>query len=90
MLIFKHSGRYPYELSVGKYLKNGLNAIEIEVTGLPANHIASLDQKGVQWRIFKEINIVDLNYKKTGYANWKTMPAGLNSEVKLIPVNFSN
>ncbi|MDM8161467.1 glycosyl hydrolase [Labilibaculum sp. K2S] len=80
----------PYELSVGKYLKNGLNAIEIEVTGLPANHIASLDQKGVRWRIFKEINLVDLNYKKTGYANWKTMPAGLNSEVKLIPVNFSN
>ncbi|PCH67456.1 MAG: glycosyl hydrolase family 2 [Bacteroidales bacterium] len=80
----------PYRLSVGKYLKNGLNSIEIEVTGLPANHIASLDQKGFKWRIFKEINFVDLSYKKTGYANWKTMPAGLNSDVKLIPVNFSN
>ncbi|MFA9370194.1 MAG: glycosyl hydrolase [Labilibaculum antarcticum] len=80
----------PYQLSVGKYLKKGLNSIEIEVTGLPANHIASLDQKGIKWRIFKEINFVDLNYKKTGYAHWETMPAGLNSEVKLRPVNFSN
>ena len=80
----------PYRLSVGKYLKNGLNSIEIEVTGLPANHIAGLDRKGFKWRIFKEINLVDLNYKKTGYANWKTMPAGLNSNVKLLPVNFSN
>ncbi|MFA6778373.1 MAG: glycosyl hydrolase [Paludibacteraceae bacterium] len=79
----------PYELFVGKYLKNGLNSIEIEVTGLPANYIASLDRKGFKWRIFKEINFVDLNYKKTGYAHWKTMPAGLNSEVKLLPVNLS-
>ncbi len=79
----------PYELSVGEYLVNGLNSIEIEVTGLPANHIASLDRQGIKWRIFKEINLVDLNYKKTGYANWETMPAGLNSHVKLIPVKFS-
>lgn len=80
----------PYQLSVGKYLKKGLNSVEIEVTGLPANYIASLDRKGVKWRIFKEINLVDLNYKKTGYANWNTMLAGLNSEVKLIPINTSN
>ena len=80
----------PYHLFIGSYLKNGLNTIEIEVTGLPANHIASLDRKGVQWRIFKEINFVDRNYKKTGYAHWKTVPAGLNSQVKIMPVNFTN
>ncbi len=77
----------PYELKVGKYLKDGLNDIKIEVTGLPANHIASLDRQGVKWRKFKEINMVDLNYKKTTYANWGTVPEGLNSQVKLIPVN---
>jgi hypothetical protein len=31
-----------------------------------------------------EINVVDINYKKTTYAHWKPMPSGLNSEVKLI------
>ncbi|MCW3806939.1 alpha-L-rhamnosidase [Plebeiibacterium marinum] len=80
----------PYRLFIGDYLKNGLNSIDIEVTGLPANHISSLDKKGVEWRIFKEINFVDLNYKKTGYAHWETMPAGLNSQVKLIPLNLNN
>lgn len=76
----------PYQTRVGKYLKNGLNTIEIEVTSLPANHIAHLDRQGIQWRNFKEINFVDLNYKTTGYGHWQTMPAGLNGDVKLIPV----
>lgn len=47
----------------GKFLKPGKNHIEIEVTNLPANRIAELDRQGVQWRKFKEINIVDLNYR---------------------------
>lgn len=76
----------PYQTFVGEYLKDGLNTIKIEVTGLPANRIAQLDREGVKWRRFKEINLVDLNYKRTGYGGWQTMPAGLNSEVKLIPV----
>lgn len=54
----------PYQLFVGPYLKDGLNKIEIEVTGLPANHISNMDKKGVAWRKFKEINFVDLNYQK--------------------------
>lgn len=78
----------PYQTKVGKYLKNGLNTIEIEVTSLPANYIAHLDRQGVRWRNFKEINFVDLNYKTTGYGHWQTMPAGLNGDVKLIPVMF--
>jgi hypothetical protein len=78
----------PYKLSIGKYLKNGKNTLEIEVTSLPANHIAEMDRKGINWRIFKEINLVDINYKKTGYGNWATMPAGLNGDVTLIPVNY--
>ncbi len=78
----------PYQVKVGQYLKDGLNQIEIEVTGLPANHIASLDRQGVKWRKFKEINIVDLKYSKSTYENWGTMPEGLNSKVQLIPINF--
>ncbi len=77
----------PYQLSVGDALKDGLNTIEVEVTGLPANHIAQMDRDEIPWRKFKEINMVDINYKRTGYGNWSTVPAGLNSQVALVPVN---
>lgn len=76
----------PFQLSVGKYLKPGKNIIEVEVTNLPANRIAELDRQQVPWRRFKEINVVDLNYKKTGYAHWAPLPSGLNGQVKLIPM----
>lgn len=78
----------PYQLKVGQFLKSGTNHIEIEVTNLPANRIAELDRQGVQWRKFKEINIVDLNYRPANYAHWAPMPSGLNSEVRLIPVDL--
>lgn len=78
----------PYQLKVGQFLKSGTNHIEIEVTNLPANRIAELDRQGVQWRKFKEINIVDLNYRPANYAHWSPMPSGLNSEVRLIPVDL--
>ena len=77
----------PYELRVGSFLKKGKNRIEVEVTNLPANRIAELDRQGVKWRKFKEINIVNLNYRPSSYAHWAPMPSGLNSEVRLIPVN---
>ena len=78
----------PYQLRVGHLLKSGKNHIKIEVTNLPANRIAELDRQGVQWRKFKEINIVDLNYRPANYGHWAPMPSGLNSEVRLIPVDY--
>jgi hypothetical protein len=76
----------PYRLAVSKYLKQGDNIIEIDVTNLPANRIAELDRQQIPWRRFKEINVVDLNYKKTGYGHWEPLPSGLNGQVKLIPM----
>ncbi len=75
----------PYRLDITEYLRTGENTFEIEVCNLPANRIAQLDRDGVEWRKFKEINVVDLNYKKDHYNNWTTMPSGLCSPVKLIP-----
>ena len=77
----------PYQLKVGKWLKPGKNTIEIEVTNLPANRIADMDKRGEVWRIFNEINVVDLNYQKTLYT-WEPLPSGLNGSVKLIPIKF--
>ena len=78
----------PYRLRVGQFLHPDANRIEIEVTGLPANRIADYDRRGVVWRRFKEINMVDLHYKDTRYDTWGTDPQGLNGAVKLIPVRI--
>lgn len=77
----------PYRMSIGEYLKEGNNLLEIEVTNLAANRIAEYDRQNIPWRNFKEINVVDLNYRGSRYGDWEPMPSGLNSKVQLIPVN---
>ena len=72
----------PFVLDCKNALKKGKNTIRIEVTNLPANRIADLDRKGVKWRKMKEINVVDINYKRTTYDNWTPVPSGI-SDVKL-------
>ena len=73
----------PFILDCKNTLKKGDNVIRIEVTNLPANRIADLDRQGVKWRKMEEINVVDINYKRTTYDQWEPVPSGLNSEVKL-------
>lgn len=78
----------PYITSVGNYLRPGENLLEVEVTNLPANRIADYDRRNIPWRIFKEINMVGLSYKKAGYGDWLPVPSGLLGPVKLIPCNY--
>ena len=73
----------PFVLDCKQTLKAGDNEIRIEVTNLPANRIADLDRRGIPWRKMEEINVVDINYKKTTYDQWSPMPSGLNSVVRL-------
>ncbi len=73
----------PYLLNCKDALQKGKNTLRIEVTNLPANRIAELDRQGVEWRKMKEINVVDIRYKKTTYEGWTPVPSGLNSSVKL-------
>jgi hypothetical protein len=77
----------PFILDCGQTFKPGNNNLRIEVTNLPANRIADLDRRGIKWRKFNEINVVDLNYKKTGYENWEPVKSGLNSDVYLIKID---
>ena len=74
----------PFVLDCRDALKKGKNDLRIEVTNLPANRIRDLDRKGYKWRKFNEINVVDINYKRTTYEGWEPVKSGLNSEVKLI------
>ena len=73
----------PFVLDCGSALQEGRNELRIEVTNLPANRIADMDRRGVEWRKFKEINFVDINYKATRYDHWSPMPSGLNGTVRL-------
>ncbi|MCR5158701.1 MAG: glycosyl hydrolase family 2 [Prevotella sp.] len=74
----------PFILDTKNTLKEGDNELRIEVTNLPANRIADLDRRAVPWRKMEEINVVDINYKRTLYDQWQPMPSGLNSQVRLI------
>lgn len=67
----------PYQCDITNFLVVGENEISVEVTGLPANRIAEIDRQNVPWRRFKEINIVDIKYRKTTYEQWPTTPCGL-------------
>ncbi len=76
----------PYQCYIGKYLQQGENLIEIEVTNLPANRIAEMDRQKIPWRKFKDINVAALNYKKGNYAGWQPVSSGLLGPVRLIPM----
>lgn len=71
----------PFEVNIGGLLRNGRNKIRIEVTNLPANRIADYDRRGVEWRIFHEINFVSITYKNTRFDDWGIIPSGLSGPV---------
>ena len=79
----------PYTLNVGPYLRPGKkNTVSLTVTNLPANRIADYDRRGVDWRIFKDINIVSVFYKPITFDVWATVPAGLTHAPQLIPLQM--
>ncbi len=73
----------PFECNIGSYLKNGDNTVDIEVTNLPANRIADYDRKGINWRIFHEINFVSITYKDVRFDTWQPLPSGLLGPVAI-------
>jgi len=80
----------PMTVEVGHLLHKGINDIEIDVTNLQANRIADYERRGVEWRVFKDANIASVtNAKKFSFGDWDTVPSGLNSTVRLIPVYHS-
>lgn len=77
----------PFKVSIGKYLKQGINLLDVYVTNLQSNLIADYDRRGVEWKIFKDANISTLG-GPADFSSWKTDPSGLCSEVNLIPVYY--
>lgn len=75
----------PYRVRVDA-LQSKDNMLEVEVTNVSANRIRDLDRRGVKWRIFKDINLVNVNYKPFDASNWPLTDSGLIGPVTLQPV----
>lgn len=71
----------PFKCDISDFVLQGKNKIRIEVTNLPANRISQMDRNQLEWRIFKEINMVNIQYQKSNYAGWSTMESGLFGKV---------
>lgn len=61
----------------------GKNKLEIDVTNIGANRIAAYDRKGIDWKKFYDINVVNMLYKPFNAASWKIVPSGLIGPVTL-------
>jgi hypothetical protein len=75
----------PFRVVVDNLKPTG-NTLEVEVTSVAANRIRDLDRRGVPWKTFRDINIVDLNYKPFDASNWPLTDCGLLGPVTLTPV----
>jgi hypothetical protein len=78
---------FPFRKRIGEYLVQGKNTIKIEVANLMANRMRYMDQKGIQWRNYHEINFVNINYKPFDASVWKVMPSGLLGPVEVKAYN---
>ena len=58
--------------------------MELEVANLPANRIRYLDEEGVNWQKFYDINFVNINYKKFDASHWEPVESGLIGDVSIV------
>ncbi len=75
----------PFHVIVDDLKPTG-NTLEVEVTSVSANRIRDLDRRGVQWKIFKDINFVTVNYRPFDASNWPLTDSGLLGPVTLSAV----
>lgn len=79
----------PYHLHAGRLQPAG-NRLEVEVTSLAANRIRWMDAQGMAWRVFHDINFVNIDYKPWDTTKWPLRDSGLLGPVALreaVPVN---
>jgi hypothetical protein len=62
------------------------NLLEVEVSSVAANRIRDLDRRGVPWRVFHDINFVNMDYRPFDASDWPVRESGLLGPVTLTPV----
>jgi hypothetical protein len=75
----------PFRVRIGSLRETG-NELRVEVTNVAANRIRDLDRRGARWRIFQDINVVNINYRPFDASNWPVRDAGLLGPVSLQPL----
>ncbi len=75
----------PFRVRLGA-LKSEGNVLEIEVTNLAANRIRDMDRQRIPWKVFREINFVDIHYQPFDASGWTVHPSGLLGPVRLVPM----
>jgi hypothetical protein len=67
----------PFQLAIPEGILQEQNAVEIEVISNAANRIRKMDQQGVVWKNFYEINFVDIRYKPFDASKWAIEAGGM-------------
>ena len=75
----------PFQLDVDSLRESG-NELQIEVTNTSANRLRDLDRRGVKWRNFYDINVVNIDYKPFNATDWPLADSGLLGPVRLTPL----
>lgn len=79
----------PFEVLL-EDVKAGENTIEVLVTNLPANRIRYMDKQEIPWRIFHDINFVNIDYRPFDASNWEVKPSGILGPVTLTKYSIVN
>lgn len=75
----------PFRMRIGGLAARD-NLLEIDVTNVSANRIRDLDRRGMPWKIFHDINYVNIDYKPFDASGWPIRAAGLLGPVTLTPL----
>ena len=76
----------PYRFRIpGRWVRSNGNRLVVDVTTLGANRIRDLDRRGVDWKIFHDINLVTSQYKPFDASGWALKDGGLLGPVTLMP-----
>ncbi len=79
----------PFEVML-ENVKVGENTLEVLSTNLPANRIRYMDQVEIPWRIFHDINFVNIEYRPFDASSWEVKPSGLLGPVTLTKYSAVN
>jgi hypothetical protein len=75
----------PFQVEIGP-LHDGENLLTIEVTNVAANRVRDLDRRRVPWKVFKDINVVNISYRPFDASDWPVREAGLLGPVTVTPL----
>lgn len=78
----------PFRVYIGALAPS--NTLEVEVTNLAANRIRYMDRNHLPWRVFHDINFVNLDYKPFDASAWPVRDSGLLGPVSLRPAQDFN